>query len=69
MIGHDLLDAFLFREADEGPDLLPRQVAAAQDHVRLGDELQDVVDLGKASIAHDDRIGRLESQFAKLKAG
>ena len=26
----------------------------------------NLVDLGKASIAHDDRIGRLESQFAKL---
>jgi len=29
----------------------------------------DVVDLGKASIVHDDRIGRLESQFAKLNTG
>jgi len=29
----------------------------------------DVVDLGKASIAHDDRIGRLESQFANLNTG
>ena len=29
----------------------------------------DVVDLGKASVVHDDRIGRLESQFAKFNMG